>query len=70
MQLKDIEINNYYLRAVQDFKENYPEWICTIKDGTLIIQLNAFSRKEFNGHQLSSKERQYRHIVIIKVSAK
>ncbi len=66
MQLTDIEINNYYLRAVQDFKESHPEWICTIKDGALIIQLNAFSWKEFYGHQLSSKERQYRHIVIIK----
>ena len=66
MRLTDIDINNYYMRAVQDFKESHPEWICTIKDGALIIQLNAFSRNEFNGYQLSVEERRYRHIVIIK----
>ena len=66
MQLTDIDINNYYLRAVQDFKECHPEWICTIKDGALIIQLNQFSWKNFDGRQLTSEERRYRHIVIIK----
>ena len=33
---------------------------------TLIIQLNAFSWKEFDGHKLTREERCYRHIVIIK----
>ena len=66
MKLTDLEINNYYVRAVQDFKEIHPEWICTIKDGALIIQLNSFSWKDINGHRLTSEEMRYRHIVIIK----
>ena len=66
MQLTDIDINNYYLRAIEDFKECHPEWICTIHDGALIIQLNQFSWKNFSGRTLSSGEKQYRHIVIIR----
>jgi hypothetical protein len=65
MRLTDIEINNYYLQAVQDFKVSHPEWICTIKDGFLIIQLNAFSWKTYYGYQLESGQRRFRHIVII-----
>ena len=65
MRLTDIEINNYYLQAVQDFKVSHPEWICTIQDGFLIIQLNAFSWKTHYGYQLESGQRRFRHIVII-----
>lgn len=66
MQLTDTDINNYYLQAMQDFRASHPEWICTIKDGALIIQLDTFSRKDFNGYKFSSEEKRYRHIVIIK----
>lgn len=66
MNLSNKEINDYYEQAVEDFKESHPEWICTIKDGVLIIQLNAYSWKDFVGYRLSSEQRRFRHIVIIK----
>ena len=52
-----------YKKAKAYFQEMHPEWICTIEQDCLVIQLNWQNVTYFNGRGLTHSARAYRHIV-------
>ncbi len=65
MQLSANDIQNYYMQAINYFSTSHPEWICTVEQGVLVIQLNWQNATYFNGMGLTHASRVYRHIVKI-----
>lgn len=63
MILENEQIISIYENARNYFVSIHPEWLCTIEEDILIIQLNWQNSTFFNGRGLSHFDRTYRHII-------
>ena len=65
MKLTQLQINQAYQQAIQYFYQVHPDWICTIENGVLIIQLNWQHYTRDGLLYLSETDRKYRYVVKI-----
>lgn len=70
MNLTNEQINNYYLNAIEYFNKTHPEWLCTIEQGFLVIQLNHNNSTFYNGLRLTETTSTYRCVVKIMKNGK
>ncbi len=63
MGLTNEEIQQVYEQARVALLISHPEWICTIEQNSLVIQLNWQNATYFNGRGVTHVARVYRHIV-------
>lgn len=65
MKLTDEQINQMYEYAKKYFDEKYPQFLCTIEQNCLVVQLNWQNVTYFNGRGLTRSARTYRCVVKI-----
>ncbi len=63
MKLSAAEIKKAYRSAKEFFEKQHPEWICTITQSSLVIQLNWQNAKYFSGKNISHSDKNFRHII-------
>ena len=65
MSLSREQINNYYIKALEYFKTNYPQFLCTIEQNTFVVQINYQDVNYLNSMGISHAAKGYRCVTKI-----